>query len=193
MGPARGAPGRTMLATRHWKRKVCLVGEGAVGKTSLIRRFVVDKYDDRYIATLGTKVTKKAVELGPPETVQPMRVELMIWDVMGQPRFRELLQDAYFEGAAGILAVADITRQETFDALAEWLDRVERVTAGVPVILAVNKADLRADPRLGDVSRLGRAYGADFLLTSAKTGANVDAVFRRVASRIVNRGTGTRS
>jgi small GTP-binding protein len=171
-----------MKGTKQFKAKICLVGEGAVGKTSLIRRFVLDQFKDDYIMTLGAKVMKKVVEVPLSTEGRGARVELLIWDVMGQPKFRELLEDVYFQGTLGILAVADLTRRETLDALFEWIDRVDRVTNHAPVLLVVNKADLARDARIGeiDIARFARAFRAEFLMTSAKTGANVEEAFRRL-------------
>jgi len=141
-----------MKGTKQFKAKVCLVGEGAVGKMSLIRRYLIDQFDDSYIMTLGAKVTKKEIESPLPERDLRARLELMIWDVMGQPKFRELLEDVYFQGASGILAVADLTRRETLDALVEWIDRVDRITSQAPVVLAVT-------PGRGPVARRTPAAG----------------------------------
>ncbi len=180
-------PEKPAKATKHIKAKVCLVGEAAVGKTSLIRRYVVDEFDDRYIMTLGAKVTKKAVDVALAEKGPRARIELMIWDVMGQPKFRELLEDVYFYGASGVLAVADLTRRETLDALFEWIDRVDRVTSNAPVVLAVNKADRKAEAQFGEaeIARLAHAFGGEYLMTSAKTGENVEEAFRRLGRTIL--------
>ncbi len=99
------------------KTKVCLVGDNAVGKTSLVRRYVLDQFDDRYLSTLGAKVTKKELRLDNPKGGGAVLVRLTIWDIMGQPSFRELLRDAYFRDAQAALAVADVTRRETLDQL----------------------------------------------------------------------------
>lgn len=181
--------GDPMTETGRLKAKICLVGEGAVGKTSLIRRFVADQFDDDYITTLGAKVTKKEVEVSLRNKDSSVRLEMTVWDVMGQPKFREMLKDVYFQGAAGILAVADLTRRETLDALYEWVDRVDRVTSQAPVVLAVNKADLSGDARFGETeaARLAKAVQGEFLMTSAKTGANVEAAFRRLGAIVVQR------
>src|SRR5438094_9298744 len=88
------------------KTKVCLVGEAAVGKTSLIRRFVQDDFDDRYITTLGAKVSKREIVFDMPDRKQ-IQMDITIWDIMGEKGFRDLLKEAYFHGAKGVLAVAD--------------------------------------------------------------------------------------
>src|SRR5256712_2100301 len=122
-----GAQGRTM-DVRRMKMKVCLVGEAAVGKTSLIRRFVLDDFDDKYIQTLGTKVSKKELQVPRPKGNDPLKVDMTIWDIMGQKGFRELLKEAYFYAARGILAVCEVTRPPTFADLAHWIEGVSSVT-----------------------------------------------------------------
>ncbi|OGS51290.1 MAG: hypothetical protein A3K65_06110 [Euryarchaeota archaeon RBG_16_68_12] len=168
------------------KAKVCLVGEAAVGKTSLIRRYVLDQFDDSYLATIAAKVTKKNVEILMPPEGTPVSMEMAIWDVMGQRRFRELLADAYFAGVSGILAVADVTRKQTLDALYEWIDRVDMVSSQAPVVIAVNKADLTEAAQLGesDVAPVARTLKGRYLMTSAKTGAGVDEAFQVLGLRI---------
>ena len=160
-----------------------------MGKSSLIRRYVQSMFDDSYLMTIGVKVSKKVVEVSLPSDPVPITLELSIWDVMGQPQFRELLQEAYFTGVAGIIAVADLTRKETVQALYEWIDRVDRVTSQAPVVIAGNKADLKdrvkVDP--ADISKLANAFHAESLMTSAKTGSNVEEAFRILSTRIVER------
>ena len=171
------------------KAKVCLVGDLAVGKTSLIRRFVLQAYDDAYTMTLGTKVTKKPVEVLPPRARTPVRLDLMIWDIMGQPGFRELLKEAYFYGARGVLAVADLTRRPTLDHLEDWVEGVAGEAGPLPTLLVVNKADLpdQADFDREAIDDMASRLGCEVFLTSAKTGDRVEEVFRRLAS-VVARG-----
>ncbi|MFQ5910048.1 MAG: Rab family GTPase, partial [Thermoplasmata archaeon] len=126
-----------MVETRRLKSKVCLVGEKAVGKTSLIKRYVLNTFDDRYITTIGTKVSKKELELeGKDIRVQ---LDMTIWDIMGEKGFRELLKDAYFYGADGVLAVADLTRKKSLADLDDWIDSTIKEAGKIPVIIAVNK------------------------------------------------------
>src|SRR3990170_7296665 len=96
-----------MAKPRLLKAKICIVGEAAVGKTSLIRRFVLDQFDDSYLMTLQAKVSKKTVEIPMAPDGDPVTIEMSVWDLMGQRRFRELLLEAYFQGVSGIIAVAD--------------------------------------------------------------------------------------
>lgn len=177
------------MTTKHLKSKICLVGEKAVGKTSLIRRYVTNMFDERYITTIGTRVSKREVRLEMPERDLSVVVDMMIWDIMGEKGFRELLQDAYFYGANGILAVADLTRRVTLDTLDDWIDGVEKVVGNVPILIAVNKSDLAsaAQVRDADVAQFAKAYGSEYFLTSAKTGDRVEAAFAGLASRVADR------
>jgi len=178
-----------MTPGRLLKAKICLVGEAAVGKTSLIRRYVLDQFDDSYLMTLQAKVSKKVIEVPIPPAGTLASVEMAVWDIMGQQRFRELLTESYFQGVSGLLAVADLTRRQTFKALYEWIDRVDSVTSQAPIVVVANKADLSKAAQLteADVAQLAQAVHADYMLTSAKTGENVEAVFRLLGGRIAER------
>ncbi len=174
-----------MTETTRLKSKICLVGEKAVGKTSLIRRYILNMFDDQYITTIGTKVTKKEVRVFNPVRDLLVDIDMTIWDIMGEKGFRELLKDAYFYGANGILAVADITRRKTLDDLDDWIDGVEQVAGRVPVLIAVNKVDLTTT-QFGekDVEQVARAFDCEFVMTSAKTGHNVEETFRRLGALV---------
>src|SRR3990170_1902643 len=169
------------------KLKVCMSGEAMVGKTFLIRRFVQDEYDDRYIATLGTKVSKKEIHLADPRTGGASEVRLMVWDVMGTRTLRDLLKEAYYHGAQGILAVADLTRAETLRELDAWSASIREVAGDIPVYVVVNKADLQTERRMTDaeIETFCRARGWPWSFTSAKSGDGVETAFRVLVERIL--------
>jgi len=169
------------------KVKICLVGEGAVGKTCLIRRFIQDQFDDRYISTLGAKVSKKEIKVDGPNG--GMDIDMTIWDIMGEKGFRELLKEAYFHGAQGVLAVCDVTRKETLDDLDDWIAAVVKVTGNVPMEFLGNKSDLKDQMAVSeaDVREAAESHGAPFLFTSAKTGENVETAFANLARLIAER------
>src|SRR5437867_13114254 len=108
------------------KVKICLVGEGAVGKTCLIRRFIQDQFDDRYISTLGAKVSKKEIKIDGP--TGGADIDMTIWDIIGEKGFRELLKEAYFHGDRGGLAVCDATRRQPRAASADSVGALAEVT-----------------------------------------------------------------
>ena len=165
------------------KVKVCLAGEPMVGKTSLIRRYVLDEYDDRYIATLGAKVTKKELDHG--DGGGP--VTMILWDIWGNKNVRELLKDAYYHGAHGIIAVCDVTRPETLDELDGWAHAIRSVAGDIPVCLLANKVDLVEERLLkeADVKSFATARGWPFHLTSAKTGEHVEEAFGAMVDTIL--------
>src|SRR6266540_2816583 len=171
---------------QRMKVKVCLVGEGAVGKTSLIRRFIHDQFDDRYISTLGAKVSKKELTVKNPKADGEIAIDMTIWDIMGEKSFRELLKEAYFHGAQGILAVCDITRKDTLHELNDWIAAVNRVTGNIPVQFLANKADLKDQAKVseGDIREVADSHKSPYLFTSAKTGDNVEAGFVKLAEMI---------
>src|SRR3989304_387639 len=139
--PSSRIPSRDLcMEMNRAKVKVCRAGEPMVGKTSLIRRYVLDEYDDRYIATLGAKVTKKEIEVEDPKR-GPVDVTMILWDIWGNKNVRELLKDAYYHGAHGILAVCDVTRPETMAELDGWAQAIRSVAGDIPVCLLANKSD----------------------------------------------------
>ncbi len=178
-----------MASQRLLKAKICLVGEGAVGKTSLLRRYAHDEFDKAYLATIAAKVTRHNADVSVPPEGTRVTVDMAIWDVMGHKRFRELLDDAYFTGASGILAVADLTRKETLLALPEWIERVDKVSAKGPIVIAVNKADLKDQAQVteADIAPVATALGGTYLMTSAMTGEGVEDAFRLLATRVAER------
>ncbi|MEM3851518.1 MAG: Rab family GTPase [Methanomassiliicoccales archaeon] len=170
------------------KTKICLVGDTNVGKTSLIRRYVLDTFDDKYTSTIGTKVTKKNVTLKREDGKESI-MSILIWDIMGQKGFRELLRESYFYGAEGAVCVCDVTSKDTLEELKYWIRSMESVTGHIPLIFVGNKCDL-TDKQLvsrQDLERFATAYGARSFLTSAKTGENVEKAFSFLASEIVSR------
>jgi len=173
---------------KHVKAKVCLVGDVAVGKTSLIKRFVQDHFDDRYIATVGTKVTKKSVDVMWKSA--PATLDMMVWDIMGEKGFRALLRDAYFEGSHGVIAVCDLTRKDTFYDLNNWVQMIRKQVGNVPIVFLGNKVDLRERLVVSEdqLTRMGAIHNAPHFLASAKSGQGVNEAFQALASSIGQHG-----
>lgn len=167
------------------KAKICLVGDEAVGKTSLVHRFVHGVFDESYIRTLGAVPAKKPVDLSDVRGT-PVHLDLTVLDIMGKLTFLQLFQEAYFHGARGILAVADVTRRRTLDDLTDWIQSVRATSGPLPTVVVVNKADLqdRAEYGTADVQSLAKDVGSEVFLTSAKTGNEVETAFRRLAAHV---------
>ncbi|MFQ5802857.1 MAG: Rab family GTPase [Thermoplasmata archaeon] len=168
------------------KVKLCLVGEGGVGKTSLIRRFIYQEFDDRYVTTIGAKVSKKEIVVREGDG-RWVDVSLAVWDIMGQSSLRELLKEAYFTGARGALGVCDVTRRDTLEELHEWVGAIHRVTGDIPIHILANKVDLaeRIDFEESDLAEVAASYKAPYGYTSAKSGENVPEAFQKLAEMIV--------
>ncbi len=178
-----------MAVSASIKAKVCLVGEIAVGKTSLVRRFSLGTFDELYSTTLGISVSKKVVQPRNAPPGGPQRVEMILFDVMGQRRMRDVLVESYFKGAQALLAVWDITRPETLRELPKWIDMAWEVAGRIPVVIATNKADLSADRRFETVAAddMARESVTEWFTTSAKTGENVEVTFERLAVDLLRR------
>jgi small GTP-binding protein len=177
-----------MQGRMYYLFKVCLVGEGAVGKTCLIKRFVFDTFSDKYIVTMGTKITKRNKIITHPVKGTPTKVRMLIWDIMGQQGFRQMLQDAYFYGCQGAIAVCDITRLETMSLLDEWVRTVYSVAGVIPVVFLANKSDLGGQEQLSldDLEFFCSKYERTHAyLTSAKTGENVELAFETLGKEIL--------
>ena len=168
------------------KRNIVLVGDASVGKTSLVRRFVIDEFSDKYITTIGLKVTKKEMDIGPD--YDKTHMVLMIWDIIGQKGYK-YTQSLSFKGVNGALLVADLTRKDTLDSLlGYWIPLVIKMVGPVPLIFLGNKADLKDEAQFGledikAVSQQSESFGStnECFLTSAKTGENVETAFTSMA------------
>ena len=112
---------------------------------------------------------------------------MLIWDIMGQKGFRELLREAYFFGAHGAVAVCDMTNRETLDELRYWVKALTDVAGDVPIVFVGNKADLESGAviRQDDLKALAAKYNAPEFMASAKTGENVETILKALAEKIV--------
>jgi small GTP-binding protein len=172
----------------YFKKKVLILGDGAVGKTSLIRRYVVDKFSDEYITTIGTKTTKRDIALN--FDGREWNVSLLIWDVLGQKGYTEV-QTSAFQGAKGVILVYDVSRPETRGSLVDyWIPRVWKVVGRLPMAVFANKADLAADlaAEEAQLHSMCELYLCQGYVTSAKTGHNVEDAFLALARELVRSG-----
>jgi small GTP-binding protein len=168
------------MEKKKFIRKVCLLGDGGVGKTSLVRRYVEDAFSDDYIISFGTKVSKKVIDLGEVE------LTLMIWDILGQ-KSDDALHAAYYRGANGALVVGDQTRPETMRHLVKWKDDFLKVSPGAFIVAAANKSDLESSIDANEIQEIALALGIGFIRTSAKTGDGVEGLFLTLGRSIMER------
>jgi len=167
------------------KAKVILLGDGAVGKTSLIRRFVLDQFSDAYLTTVGTKVTKK--EIAVARDGRPAPLVMTIWDVLGQKGYAGV-QESAVKGGQAVLLVYDAARDDTWKSLEEyWIPIVWRLVGKVPLVFAGNKVDLAKDRSYAaDVlGYLEQKYDAQGFLSSAKSGENVERTFAALGDSVM--------
>ncbi len=173
------------MELREILKKVVLLGDGGVGKTSLIARYVVDKFDDKYIATIGTKVSRKDIQIIKPNLIINLR--MMIWDILGQKEYSKI-RSASLSGAQGLILVGDLSREETVSSLTDfWLKEAEAVIGQMPTVLVGNKADL-ADKENMSATVLeseGQRRGYPTYIASAKTGENVESIFATLGELMV--------
>ncbi len=178
-----------MMTTKNVSTKICLVGDGGVGKTSLIGRYVYDVFSNHYLPTIGTKVTRKEMMLRYPSKKLQIHMDVMIWDIMGQKLFKSLLHESYFIGARGILAVCDLTHKNSLNGLIDWVKSVNEVVGRIPMVLMANKSDLNRDIVASDdeVRSIASTLDAPYVYTSAKTGENVAQAFVLLAREMMEK------
>lgn len=165
-------------------KKICLLGDFAVGKTSLVRRFVYNLFDDKYLSTIGVKVSRKVIVLPAGDNI--VELTLMLWDLAGSEGF-DAVRSSYLRGAAGAILVCDLTRAATLEAAATYLAELRQVNPAAEFVLAANKADLSEQHELTEaqVGQQAAALGIPYFITSARTGANVEMAFRCLGGLIV--------
>jgi small GTP-binding protein len=167
------------------KVKICIIGDSHVGKTSLIRRYVMDIFDDKYITTLGTKVSKKQIKI--KKNNQEVDLTLSIWDVLGQEEFSKI-QTMAFKGSRGAIVVCDITRNETLTHSHDWVKKIREVNGDIPIVLLANKADLTSNYAFdeNELVQSSQHLKVPFYKTSAKFGDNVIKTFYTLGTLIAS-------
>ena len=160
------------------QKKVCMLGTFAVGKTSLVRRFVESIYSDKYHTTVGVKIDKKVVKIDESELM------LVLWDIEGTETENEM-RKSYLRGAAGYLLVADGTRQDTVYKAVALQERVTETIGPVPFLLLMNKADLTDEWSITERETAAlHEKGWEVIQTSAKSGFGVENAFQSLAKRL---------
>jgi small GTP-binding protein len=160
-------------------KKICLLGDFAVGKTSLVRRFVYSLFDDKYISTIGVKVSRKTVAV--PHDDDVVELTMMLWDLAGSDEFSRV-RTSYLRGAAGAVLVCDLTRPETLDSLHTYATDLLVINPGARLVLAANKSDLANQQQLTpkQIGGIAGTFNAPYYVTSAKTGEAVETLFRHL-------------
>lgn len=161
------------------KKKICLLGYFAVGKTSLVRRFVFETFSDKYLTTIGVKIDKKVI------TVNNETVQLMIWDIHGEDRFQKVHQ-SYLMGMSGYLLVIDGTREESLSVINNLRNLAEQTVGKVPFLVLINKTDLTEQQQVTPDHLIKMGIEHDLIIsTSAKTGAGVEEAFSLLTKKLL--------
>jgi small GTP-binding protein len=169
---------------QEYAYKLILGGEGAVGKTSMVHRFVEDSFETDYKATIGTSIMKKECDF---ETLNSS-VRFVIWDLAGQQQFARVRQSYLANARAGIL-VYDVTRKKTYEKVKDWFDEIKKNTKEISLILVGNKIDLVEDREVSpeEGRELAEELSLSYIETSAKTGENIEDAFRMLALQLIKK------
>jgi len=164
-------------------KKICLLGDFAVGKTSLIRRFIYGFFEDTYVSTVGVKVSRKTIQVAPFGT--RIEIALMLWELAGSDDFRRL-RPTYLRGSAGAVLVCDLTRPQTLENLPQYAQDLLKINPHAFFVLVANKRDLvEQNYRLEqEVEAISVKLNAPYYLTSAKTGEAVQTFFQDLSERV---------
>ncbi|MDY7020166.1 MAG: Rab family GTPase [Cyanobacteriota bacterium] len=170
-------------------KKICLVGDFSVGKTSLIRQFVDREFSDQYLSTVGVKISRRKVDLTDSKNQSQCSVQLLIWDLEGHTKFKGITP-SYLQGASGAVVVGDVTRQDTIERIPEHIDLFLSVNPKGWIIVAFNKIDLLDSDSLEEFERKTFFNKGSQILstyqTSAKTGDCVDEIFMMLSHQLVS-------
>lgn len=161
--------------------KLLLLGDSAVGKSSLLMRFCESRFDTNFVLTIGVDFKWKTVERN------GRKLKLQVWDTAGQERFRTITP-AYYRSAMGVVIVYDICDEHTFENVEYWVTQLsQHGNEDVQRILVGNKSDLEANRKVSkeDGKALATKFNMAFFETSAKTGDSVDEAFLHIADNVV--------
>ncbi|MFX1514366.1 MAG: Rab family GTPase [Promethearchaeota archaeon] len=162
--------------------KIVMLGDGAVGKTALVQRFVKQSFGGKYKATMGLDLSLKEI------TYPEVNVGIQLWDMGGQIAFKPL-RSRFYRGAQGAVLVYDITRPQTFHNLESWRKELEEnLNSQIPFILLGNKCDLHEMELVSTLEEKSWALKTKAIgnyRSSAKTGENVDEAFHLLASKLL--------
>ena len=171
-----------MNNTKKIRLKIIIIGEPAVGKTSLVKKFISGQFSKDYRSSIGTNIyTKKIVlENGKYGTLQ-------LWDIAGQERWINMRR-SYYSGAKGVIIVGDLTRRNTFNQIEKfWVPDIREYCSIAPIILIANKRDLSSKLDENDINSLSKRINAESeFFTSAKTGENVELAFKLISKRAIH-------
>ena len=162
-------------------KKIIIVGEPAVGKTSLIKKFMSGRFSTDYKVSIGTNMFIKELDLD-----SGMNIKLQIWDIAGQERWTEM-RHIYYKGTHGAIIVGDLTRKKTFEQIVKfWWPDLNKYCEDIPRIMLANKEDLVKNISIEELKTYKQKINAKSIIyTSAKFGTNVDKAFKVISELII--------
>ena len=176
-----------------FKFKILLLGAAAVGKTSVLHRFVNNEFKKDYQATIGITFLTKNVKIGLND-VKDDQVQLNIWDIAGHQKFVDL-RTTFYRGSNGALLIFDLTREKTFEEINAWHSELTKVLeSDIPFVLIGNKSDLikqkkgKIDPN--EAKKFTKTRNSIYMETSAKTGKNIENAFLELTRLIAAKEEG---
>jgi len=174
------------MAGAQQQFKVVLLGEGCVGKTSLVLRYCQNTFNEKHLTTLQASFLKKRLNLG------GKRVDLAIWDTAGQERFHAL-GPIYYRDSNGAVLVYDITDEDSFNKVKNWVKELRKML-GQDICLAIcgNKMDMEKNRRVDQATaeRYAASVGAVHFHTSAKQDKGIGEMFLDLSKRMIAAGSG---
>ncbi|MGQ9722808.1 MAG: Rab family GTPase [Candidatus Jordarchaeum sp.] len=160
--------------------KILVVGSGAVGKTSLVKKYSENSFSDNYLPTIGSNFASKKLSLDGNE------VNYQIWDLGGQPQFK-IVRQSFYRGAKGVVYVFDVSRRETFESLEKWREEVGEVCGEIPGIIIGNKIDLPRKVETEEGHQYSQCMNNPYFETSVFLNINIDESFESIGRLIIKR------
>ena len=170
------------MAKKEFLSKILVIGDGAVGKSCIIRRYVDNEFESTHLQTVGLDFKLKNIQLDDGNSLKAQ-----IWDTAGQERFHSITRN-YFKNAHGIILIYDVTLIESFHNVKNWIKQIKKEASDkVSIILVGNKIDMENERVVSNEEgeKIADEYGLKFFECSAKTGVNIEQIFKEVAKKIL--------
>ena len=181
-----------MSVGSRYKFKVCVMGDASVGKTTTVTRFSDGTFAENYLVTVGVQHSIHRILVEGEKS--SALIELLVWDIGGQEKFKDL-RKMFYRSTDGVILMFDLTDATSFSSFQQWAAEVfTNIGAEVPLVIVGNKADLQNhEVDLVDADRFARELNAEFVVTSAKTGMNIGYLFQAMGRSIFEKAQNAES